>query len=243
MRVAHWQAARVLVIGDIHGHPAVLLRLVELVQIRSCDVVVLLGDYVDRGPDSYGAIEVVKGLVATGGGNVIALRGNHEQMMLDALAGFDPAWYGKMEVMPTIASYRRANRDGFQLSASRKHVPFLRRLPFYAETPQFIFVHGGVRPDRPMLAQIPHEMVWRRLYKATPHYSGKIVVCGHTPSGDQRPVNLGHTIGVDTGIGYPGGRLTCLDLVSGRFWQADEQGHPFGGILAMPQRRPIRWAV
>src|SRR5262245_45663511 len=76
---------RYLAIGDIHGHAEVLRRLLEAVEPRPDDQLITLGDYVDRGPDSPGVLEMHIPLHKAG--RLIALRGNHDVMMLDARHG------------------------------------------------------------------------------------------------------------------------------------------------------------
>lgn len=75
---------RILAISDIHGHRALLENVLRQASYKpGKDRLFLLGDYIDRGPDSLGTLEMVKELVE---GGAVALRGNHEQMLLDVLA-------------------------------------------------------------------------------------------------------------------------------------------------------------
>ena len=96
---------RELVIGDIHGCIRSFQKLLEVVAPQESDTLIFLGDYVDRGPDSFGAVETLIGLKTKC--TVIALRGNHEQMLLQAMEDREAykSWcmYGGRETMESYA--------------------------------------------------------------------------------------------------------------------------------------------
>jgi serine/threonine protein phosphatase 1 len=94
----------------------------------------------------------------------------------------------------------------------------------YYETATHIFVHAGVYPEVPMHEQPVFMLRWEFFNDPAPHESGKVVVCGHTPQRDGRPRNVGRAICIDTGVGKPGGWLTCLEAESGRIYQANQAG-------------------
>ncbi len=214
---------RRLVIGDIHGCSQVLDLLLAQVQPTPEDQLITLGDYVDRGPDSRGVLDRLIRLreqLPT-----VHLRGNHEVMMLEArdLYGHVRHWLnsGGRE---TLQSY--ANGRGHVLldDVPKAHWDFLRQVCVdWHETDQHFFVHANAYPDVPLAEQPNYMLQWERLGKTRPHISGKIMVCGHTPQSSGLPLNRGHAICLDTGV-YRGGWLTCLDVLSGRFWQANLQG-------------------
>jgi serine/threonine protein phosphatase 1 len=212
---------RVLVIGDIHGCLVQLEALLGAVGLTEGDHVVLLGDYVDRGPDSAGVLKRIIALSKIH--RVTAIKGNHEEMMLAARGGLE---YLRMWVInggdATLESYvgRRATiRD-----VPREHWQFLETgLVDYLETDTHIFVHANAYPDQAMDKQPNYMLRWERCDEIRPHESGKMIVCGHTPQWDGMPMNRGFAICIDTGAGY-GGPLTCLDVLSGSMWQADSQG-------------------
>ncbi len=90
------------------------------------------------------------------------------------------------------------------------------------ETENHFFVHANAYPDSPLSEQPVYMLRWEQFGDPAPHSSGKVMVCGHTSQKDGRIVNLGHAICIDT-YAHRGGWLTCLDVKSGRVWQANEK--------------------
>ena len=171
---------RTLAIGDIHGYADVLRRLLDAVRLRPDDQVVTLGDYVDRGPDARGVIEELLALQSKG--QLIALRGNHDSMMLDARKGKDSLrewiYCGGRN---TLVSYGDVNAEGRLDEIPERHWKFLEEdcVDWY-ETDTHLFVHANFDPNLPMAEQPLYLLHWEALYEARPHCSGKVVVCGHT---------------------------------------------------------------
>lgn len=212
---------RTLAIGDIHGCYDALRRLVEFVAVTDEDLIVALGDYVDRGPDSKLVVELLMRREANG--LLVALRGNHDEMMCaardDRFKIFSWTAVGGAE---TIESYLRDSKEAGFEAVPASHWDFLesRCQPYY-ETETHIFVHAGVDPDLPMEEQNEETLYWQRLSDTGPHCSGKTVICGHTAQDSGVPLSFGHTICIDTWV-YGDGWLTCLDVDSGDFWQAKQ---------------------
>jgi serine/threonine protein phosphatase 1 len=216
---------RTLVIGDIHGCLHAFNGLLDAIHPAPTDQLILLGDYVDRGPDTRGVIDRILQLAKTH--NVIPLRGNHEDMMLDArhdinalrgwcLSGGEAAL---RSYAPGVAAYSLALQR-----IPDEHWNFIQfGCRDYFETSTHIYVHGYVDPALPMIQQDPYTLHWQKFHGALPHISRKTIVCGHTAQRDQRPKNLGYAICIDTHI-YGGGWLTCLEPATGRLWQANQQG-------------------
>lgn len=205
---------RLLAVGDIHGCLAQLCSLLDQVAPTGHDQLVFLGDYIDRGPDSAGVVETLLALRARLPRTVF-LRGNHEQMLLDVLAGGDPATFLLNGGEQTIASYR--NRGGWPPPAA--HRDFYHNLTYSFETEQFIFVHAGLRPGIPLARQNPADLLWiRQAFLRSDEDWGKAVVFGHTPRATALVSKT--RIGLDTGCVY-GGQLTCCEVLSGRCWQSD----------------------
>jgi serine/threonine protein phosphatase 1 len=174
---------------------------------------VFLGDYVDRGPDSAGVIDALIDFREKFPKTVF-LCGNHEQMLLDFLAGRDKVLFLMNGGYATLASYRA--RD--QWPPPEAHLNFLDRLVDRYETDRFIFVHAGLRPGIPLKDQAPEDLLWiRQDFLRSDYNWGKAVVYGHTPV--QTPLLSETRIGLDTGCVY-GRALTCCDLLSGHIWQA-----------------------
>ena len=214
---------RLLAIGDIHGCLTALEKLLEIMQPRPDDQLIFLGDYVDRGPNSMGVIDRILALQKTY--NLITLRGNHDQMMLDARGGGDPEkrWlhYGGRE---TLASYAVLGDAGKLVDVPDHHWQFLESTRIFPyETDKHFFVHANVIAHLALDGQSELIVMWERLAESEPHVSGKIMVCGHTAQKSGVPLNLGHAICIDTHV-YGDGWLTGLDVGTGQVRQANERG-------------------
>jgi serine/threonine protein phosphatase 1 len=85
------------------------------------------------------------------------------------------------------------------------------------------FVHANAYPDYPLQEQPDHMLFWESFNDPPPHESGKIMVCGHTSQKSGKPKNNGHAVCIDTWA-YGKGWLTCLDVGSGKYWQANQRG-------------------
>jgi len=207
------QRSRLLAVGDIHGCRDALHDLLAQVVPTEHDQMVFLGDYIDRGPDSAGVVEDLLALHARLP-RTIFLRGNHEQMLLDVLAGDNPLNFLYNGGGQTIASYRRL--AGWPPPAA--HLDFFTNLRALYTSGPFIFVHAGLRPGIPLDRQRVDDLLWIRdeFLDGAADWTG-IVVFGHTPLAE--PLLAPERIGLDTGCVY-GGRLTCCDVYSGRTWQA-----------------------
>jgi serine/threonine protein phosphatase 1 len=213
---------RTIAVGDIHGHADALTGLLRLVEPRDVDTVVFLGDYVSRGPDSRDVLQAVIDLGRRC--RVVALRGNHEEMLLDArsnriaLAAWVSVGGDASLVAPSASEHRRALDDA-QWS-------FVSGLPTFHETDDHFFIHANYALNRPIDGQDSQTALWLPLEPPPGrHYSGKTAIVGHTPQCDGDVLNLGHLVCIDTGCGL-GGILTAFEPASGRLWQVDERGRP-----------------
>ena len=218
--------ARTLAIGDVHGCSAALAAVLAAADPQPDDIVVPVGDYVDRGPDSAGVIRALIDL--SGRCHLIPIRGNHDQLMLDARRDDDHLrlWL-TLGGDATLASY-----GGSIDAVPVDHWSFLAEACVDSvETAGHLFVHGGVLPDTPVERQPPDVLQWQTFQNARPHGSGKVVVCGHSWQRDGWPATVGHTTCIDTGAERPGGWLTVLDVASGRYWQANDGGDVRSGTL------------
>jgi serine/threonine protein phosphatase 1 len=220
---------RVLAIGDIHGCLTALDTLLAAVAPTPEDLLITLGDYTDRGPDSRGVLDRMVALHATG--RLVALRGNHDELFLDARA--DPAgmWVavGGRETMDSYDAFPTA---AGMLLVPEAHWKFLEEscVDWY-ETETHFFVHANVYPDLPLDEQPTYMLYWEKLTEPVAHVSGKIMVCGHTRQKSGLPLDLGTAICIDTGVYDSDGWLTCLDVGSGRYWQANQRGELREGRL------------
>ncbi|MEM7627464.1 MAG: metallophosphoesterase family protein [Planctomycetota bacterium] len=209
-------------IGDIHGCLTALQTLAATVPFKAKDKLIVLGDYVDKGPDTAGVLDWLCDRWA--GGNLVALLGNHDLLMLEAresAANFD-VWMD-CNGHTTLASYdlplRRASLD----KIPKKHWKFLESTELYYENKTHFYVHGNVDPDLPLKKQPEYLLLWEKFYDPSPHMSGKTMVCGHTSQKDGHIDDIGHAVCIDT-YACGGQWLTALDPETGKLWQANQDG-------------------
>jgi serine/threonine protein phosphatase 1 len=212
-------SSRTIAIGDIHGCDLALARLLEDISPEPDDLIVTLGDYVDRGPNAPAVLDRLLQLQTEC--RLEPLLGNHEVMLLAALE--DPSefefWLGAGGE-PTLAAY------GSDLgSIPAAHRRFLSICRPYVELDDFIFVHANYTPSLPLECQPEYVLYWEHLTAHLPgrHISGKTAIVGHTPQRNGRILRLDHLICIDT-FCYGGGWLTALDVHSNKVWQADKDG-------------------
>lgn len=218
---------RVYAIGDIHGRLDLLDELLAMIEQDestrgAADTqLVFLGDLVDRGPDSAGVVERLIGLAAERPTRFIL--GNHEEVFLRVLDGDVETlrMFVRIGGRETILSYgidpqtyERANYPELlaliQAAVPPAHVAFLEGFEDRVEIGDYAFVHAGMRPGVPIIAQRPSDMRWiRNSFLDRDWEFGKLVVHGHSVSDDVvvRPTR----IGIDTGAFFSG-RLTALGL-------------------------------
>ena len=211
-------------VGDVHGRLDLLKALMARIRDDAGDgpaELIYLGDYVDRGPESCGVIDALLGTAARTGYRCTFLKGNHEATLLDFLgdASLGPAWarFGGRETLASYgvriasagADWERVRRD-FELALPLAHRRFLEGLELFAERGRYFFVHAGIDPDLPLLAQGEEEYLWiRSPFLDSTRALEKIVVHGHTP--ESEPVHNARRIGVDTGA-YASGCLTAARI-------------------------------
>jgi serine/threonine protein phosphatase 1 len=224
---------RVLAVGDIHGCSQLLDDLLGWVAPAGDDLVVTLGDYVDRGPDTRGVLDRLIGWKRQGM-RLVCLRGNHEVMMLEARHGTPGQARMWLSVggMQALGSYGRTpGKSGTLEDVPGEHWDFLEyNLLDYYETATHIFVHAGVRCDRPLDEQPDDALYWEFLPDAMRHTSGKTVVCGHTSQKSGEPKVVPGAVCIDT-YAHGGGWLTCLEAGTGRYWQVNQLGRRREGVV------------
>lgn len=213
---------RVYAIGDVHG---CLDRLVALHEIIAEDIgarpvehvtLVHLGDYVDRGADSAQVIDWLINQPPVPADAFVNLMGNHEHMMLSALAGADKdaagQWLmnGGADSLLSWGIARAVPPEDWAARIPRQHLMFLRDLPVSRRIGPYLFVHAGVRPGVPLDQQSRHDMLWiREPFLSSRADHGAVIVHGHTPKRD--PTVQPNRIAIDTGA-VLGGALTCVVL-------------------------------
>lgn len=215
---------RHLAIGDIHGCITALRTLIDFVEPGSDDTLITLGDYVDRGPDSAAVLEFVMQLGQMS--QHIALRGNHEIMMLEARE--KKSWYApwlESGGEATLRSYAPSSYAELSFDlVPEAHLDFLQnQLHSHYESDTHFFVHANATAAIPISDQTDAALYWQKYNNPDPHCSGKIMVCGHTAQIDGLPRGNGHSVCIDT-YAHGGGWLSCLDVESGLVYQANEVG-------------------
>lgn len=198
---------RIFAVGDIHGCLSHLEKLIRMLPIqKEKDLLVFIGDYIDRGPDAKAVVDYVldlrERLCPT-----ICLLGNHEQMFLDYMTTDLEAdtflYNGGLE---TLASYGLAGRRKISPEdLPPGHAAFFQDLQHYYETDDFIFVHAGLRPGIPLARQSQYDFLWIRFDFIRSDYDfGKSVIFGHTPLSRTLPFYGTKKVGIDTGAVYGG---------------------------------------
>ena len=205
------------IIGDIHGY---LERLVALfkklaAKVTESDTLIFLGDYIDRGPQSYEVIDFLINISRTPGFNTLFLKGNHEDMMLKYLGGEDRN--GSFLFNGGDATMRSYVRQHGTFELPAHHEDFFNGLRLYYEGYDFIAVHAGLNPAAGSLdRQDPDDLIWiREKFFRSERLWEKTVIFGHTPVaylGIRGPAFIDdkkNIIGIDSGVIF-GNPLTCL---------------------------------
>ncbi|MDB4945243.1 MAG: metallophosphoesterase [Labilithrix sp.] len=211
-------------IGDVHGCAEELRALIQKLPLRRDSVVVFLGDYIDRGPDSRGVVDTILELQQYC--KVVCLLGNHELMLREFLDGSDPRRVARFIYnggSATLASY--ADHDGVFVMPE-EHREFYEGLLYHYVTGDFCFVHAGLPTALEEIDVEVHgeEMVWMRHRPGMPepNYS-KIIVHGHSAieSIDIQP----RRINLDTACVY-GRRLTALEMHTREMYTVERSTAP-----------------
>lgn len=204
---------RTYVIGDIHGCCDCLNDLLGRITPDPIqDRIVFLGDYIDRGPQSKQVIDVLLALKRRHG-RTIFLKGNHEDALLQYLAGGMKRFYLEIGGRETLLSYGcQEPFEACQTCIPDSHLEFFYDLMPYFEDEATLFVHAGLKAGLHLTQQPPEWLYWverERFMKQ--HYDfGKRVVFGHTVVAEPTALTPDR-IAIDTGAVY-GGALTCLIL-------------------------------
>jgi len=220
------EGTRVYAVGDIHGRVDLLSRLKQFVHEDAYarqaprNVIVYVGDYIDRGENSAQVIDCLLDEPLPGFES-IHLLGNHEDSLVQFLGDIQvgPAWlaYGGIA---TLMSYGvalpQSDRDLVRVQGElraalpARHLDFMRELKLSHVEGDYFFTHAGVRPGVALTAQEPQDLLWiRDVFLSSTADFGKIVVHGHSIT--DAPDVRRNRIGIDTGA-FASGKLTCLIL-------------------------------
>ena len=230
------------VISDIHGQYDMFSDLLERIRLTDEDVLYILGDVIDRGPDPIRTLLRLMEMP-----NAVCLKGNHEVMALDCLDFLmqeitDQSILSLEEVMENVVRWQyngsKTTIEEFRkLSRERQQavVDFMKQMPVYKRLTvagkEYLLVHGGLgdfRPDKKMEEYSLHDLVWERPDYSTPYFPDVYVVTGHTPTliiaDNPRPGYIfqgNHHIAIDCGSYWPGGRLGAIRLDDGQEFYSD----------------------
>ncbi|MGB0578920.1 MAG: metallophosphoesterase family protein [Limisphaerales bacterium] len=214
------QPERILAVGDVHGCAKALKRLTEVVNPTERDLLVYLGDYVDKGPDSTGVLDFI--IAQAKRQPVVCLRGNHEMMMLRSRRSrFEFQQWQAAGGWETLLAYGLTTESGWKKLIPPEHWQFILDTEEWMETDHHILVHAGIDPDRALEKQAEEDLYWNHNVKFPLHRSGKKTIIGHTRLKSGVPLQFKGGVCVDTGVA-DGGWLTCLNIETGTYWQSNE---------------------
>jgi Calcineurin-like phosphoesterase len=237
---------KTFVVGDVHGRCAQLQNLLDLVaRDESVDMLVFLGDLIDRGPNAPGCVAFVMKLQEANPERVVCLRGNHEQMLLDFIEGTSSLWitpvtggertFEQYTGKPVVANTEQ-EIDGLRREIESKmpaeHLDFMRKTPFFYEDDYAIYVHAGLEKGKHPKDASPQSLLWMRDMEFYKNYSGKLCVFGHTPTpflplrgrlGRHGIYISKSAIGLDSGYNHIS-PLSCLSLPDFTLYQAFADG-------------------
>ena len=214
---------RIYVIGDIHGcpkEPEIMLKYLEEQEgLTQEDLVIFLGDYIDRGPDSKAVIEIILDF-KNKFPNTRFLKGNHEDMMLDFLGfggnlGQAFLYNGGLETIQSYGISVFSPSSEMAQTLPKEHFKFFCELESAVIVDKFLCVHAGLNPLKDIEKQQDDEILWiRDEFLNNIHAFEKTVVFGHTPHQEvfEHPP---YKIGIDTGLVF-GNKLSCVELTFGR---------------------------
>ena len=203
-------------IGDVHGCVKTLKSLLDkTLQITRDDLVILLGDYVDRGPASREVLDLIEELISNGY-RVIPLRGNHDDLLVRGRFSVE---FAELHLRngggTTLKSFSVNEHKDIPVS----YVDFVDSLPFYHLEPEYVFVHASLNvADTDPLRDL-ETMLWKRMDDDDRDHEGRRVVCGHTPQTldeIRERIYDGRKIILDNGCVYSGrdgmGNLVAMDM-------------------------------
>ncbi|MBL7802947.1 MAG: serine/threonine protein phosphatase [Saprospiraceae bacterium] len=210
---------RIFAISDIHGCKNTLLALLDKIALSPSDTLYLLGDYINRGPDSKGVIDLIWAL-SNQGYTLKCLRGNHEQMLLNKVAADHKQTGPGLETQELLHSFGVARA----LEIPKEYLKWMGDLPHLAELPGYILVHAGLNFQVADSLADTTSMLWIRQWHdlINQKWLGeRVIVHGHTPQPHSQTIyDLGEldrkpALCIDCGcalVQAPYGQLCAFDL-------------------------------
>jgi serine/threonine protein phosphatase 1 len=222
---------RIFAVGDIHGCRDEAVAMVDFIikdrGLDQQDQLIFIGDYIDRGPDSKGVVDLML-KIKREFPRTIFLKGNHEDMLLSFLGlegtgglGFIPN--GGDATLKSYGIEGAVGPDEVFRKIPPVHIEFFRTLDSYAIIAGYVFVHAGLNPLRDLRDQSFEDLYWiRNEFIYNIHRFDKTVIFGHTPFLDVL-FHLPFKIGLDTGLVYEN-KLSCIELSAGEVFQIARGG-------------------
>lgn len=230
--------SRVLAVGDVHGMYEKLIKLMDKIRFNpEEDLLLFLGDYIDRGSDPARCLQYIYTLQQQYPDVVVCLMGNHEVMMTsyfmqkhgsynNLIVDYADSWLdnGGLDTLRQL--------DALAADAKEELLQWVMNLPVKYQYQDYFFCHAGVDPNVPLAVQNEFDMLWLRQQWWEQYNGEEIMVVGHTPvqivvkyAGKERrtprPLFLpNRVIMCDTGAYMSGGKLSCVDVLTGKVWQA-----------------------
>ncbi|MFK7807799.1 MAG: metallophosphoesterase family protein [Saprospiraceae bacterium] len=168
---------RRIAISDIHGCLKTFYTLLLEIKFSKQDQLFLIGDYIDRGPDSKGVIDYIWQLQQSGY-SIFCLRGNHEQMLIDEINKTNTWYDGEVR---TLKSFDVSKNEDIPV----KYIEWMRQLGYFLEVDNYILVHAGLNFKIKNPLEDTHEMLWIRHFESEINkewLGDRIILHGHTPT-------------------------------------------------------------
>ncbi len=200
------------IIGDLHGCRDMLEKMLAIIPWNpEKDNLIFLGDYVDRGHDSKGVIDLLIKLIGLSS-NVQCLMGNHESLFLEYISGGDTHNFIANGGVATIHSYLINGK----VFLPPEHIALIKSMKTHIELDDYYIVHAGLMPGIQIDKQTIYDKLWIREDFIFSEYDfGKKIIFGHTPF--KSPFLGTNKIGLDTGAVF-GNKLTCIELPDENFY-------------------------
>lgn len=214
---------RIIAVADIHGDDEKFRKALKSVSLKKTDILVLIGDLIDRGKKSKDVLDTVLLLKENDFKNLIYIRGNHEQMLIDSIEDEDKEYiWIKNGGDKTLKSFR-AN---YASQIPKIYIDLLKTSIPYYEYGDYIFVHAGLNFDLKEPLEDPYSLMWIRdmsmeKYRKS-EFSTKKIIHGHTPIERDKIIkdfNNSNIMNLDNGIYLKGdnyGKLTIVDLTNNK---------------------------
>jgi serine/threonine protein phosphatase 1 len=185
------------VVGDVHGCYYTFNEMISRYWDKEKEVLVQVGDLIDRGKNAPQAVGLARQLNAEFPGQAYFLKGNHElEMEEHVFHGPNPNWL-RQGGAETLTQYEQSDRD------FRSDMNWLSRLPLFFETGHLFISHAGIslQAEDPFIERDPYGILWNR---GPLKNIGKLQIIGHTPLEKPLYDPQSHAWNIDTGAVYNG---------------------------------------